>query len=114
MAVNPDGTPTYFNISQPVYNQCLAVMNSAQAAWIQMVAEFGAENLATGISANPAAITAIGLALSQVAQYGSQGSLWTAYEALGQVVCTPAMEPWLTPARIAWMQNKLISVIAGL
>jgi len=112
MAINPDGSSTYFNISQPVYNKCLSTVQKAQAIWVVMIAEFAAENLAMGITSAQAA--AVGAALNQVMVYGSEGSLILAYNALSKVVVTPDMAPFLTPDRIQWMRNKMIQVISSL
>jgi len=112
MALNPDGSSTYFTISQPVYNKCLAVIQKAQATWTLMVAEFAAENLALGITEDQA--KKIGEALNQVMVYGYEGSLHLAYDALSQVVVTSDMAPFLTDDRIQWMRNKMIQVMSSL
>jgi hypothetical protein len=114
MPYNPDGSPTYFtDISQGTYNHCLSVVKNAQAAWTLMVAEFAAENIAKGITQAGKTLL-IGEALNDVAKYGSQGSLWQAYNALSEVKITPEMAPYLTADRIQWMKNKMISVISQL
>lgn len=113
MALNPDGTPTYFPLPQEAYDECLAIVQQAQIVWSLMVAEFAAENIAMGITqANKTALIAD--ALYQVAVYGSQGSLWQAYAALSAIQVTPEMAPFLTDNRIQWMKNKMITIISEL
>jgi hypothetical protein len=112
MALNPDGTPTYFPLPQAGYDECLDIVKQAQVMWQTMVAEFAAENLAMGITETQAA--SIGAALNQVMVYGSEGSLWLAYGALSKVIITPQMAPFLTETRIQWMRNKMITVISQL
>jgi hypothetical protein len=116
MALNPDGSPTYFPLSGPVgqatFNKCLSIVQQAQATWTALVGEFAAENLAMGITSEQAAL--IGNALNQVMTYGAEGSLWLAFNALSQVQVTPEMDPFLTADRIQWMKNKLIGVISQL
>jgi hypothetical protein len=112
MAVNIDGSSTYFNISQPVYNKCLSTIQKAQATWILMVAEFAAENLALGITSDQA--LKVSAALNEVMFYGSEGSLHLAYEALSRVQVTDDMVPFLTADRIQWMRNKMIQVMSSL
>lgn len=112
MAINPDGTPTYFNLPQYAYDKCLSVVQKAQSTWTILVAEFAAENLALGITKDQAVL--VGTALNQVMVYGAEGSLWLAYAALSEVVVTPEMAPFLTQDRVQWMRNKMIQVISGL
>lgn len=113
MALNPDGTPTYFPIPQASFDRCLAIVQKAQVVWTLMVAEFAAENIAMGITqANKTALIAD--ALYTVAVYGSQGSLWQAFAALSAVKVTPEMAPFLTNDRIQFMKNKMITVISQL
>jgi hypothetical protein len=50
-------------------------------------------------------------ALEDVYYYGTAGALWLCYQALGEVVITPEMAPYLTADRILWMRNRLITVI---
>lgn len=113
MALNSDGSETYFTqIPQGPYNQCLSIVQLAQATWTLTVAQFAAENLAMGISEEQGQL--ISSALNQVMTYGSEGSLKLAYSALSQVVITPQMAPFLTEERIQWMRNKMITVMAKL
>lgn len=78
-----------------------------------MVAGFAAENIAMGITSAGKTLLISG-ALYEVAVYGSQGSLWQAYNALSNVKITPEMAPFLTDARIQWMKNKMIAAISTL
>lgn len=113
MAIGWNGTPTYFPMPQAAYNQCLAIVLSAQAAWAGMVQQFAAENIAMGIT-QAGKTQLISDALEQVLVYGSSGSLWQAYAALNEVVVTPEMAPYLTEERIQWMKNIMIQAISGL
>jgi hypothetical protein len=113
MAINPDGSQTYFPLSQEAFNECLAMVQQAQAQWLAVVSEFAAENVAMGITAS-GKTALIGSTLANVAVYGGEGSLWEAYNALGQIVCTPQMAPFLTEDRIKWMMNKMIQIIGKL
>lgn len=113
MALNPDGTQTYFPLPQQAYDQCLAIVQQAQIVWTLMVAEFAAENIAMGIT-QAGKTGLIADALYQVAVYGSQGSLWQAYAALSAVQVTPDMAPFLTDDRIQFMKNKMIIIISQL
>ena len=108
MAKNPDGSDTYFQqIPQQSYNRCLQIVSNAQKEWAALVAGFAAENIAMGITQAGKTLL-ISDALYKVAVYGSQGSLWQAYNALSEVVVTPEMAPFLTADRIQWMKNKMI------
>jgi hypothetical protein len=113
MATGYNGIPTYFNISQPLYNECLGVVQAAYASWTGMVQQFAAENIAMGISQN-GKTQLIADALYQVMVYGSAGSLWQAYAELSNVVITPEMAPYLTEARIDYMRNVMIQMISQL
>lgn len=112
-AKNPDGSDTYFDLNQNVYNKCLLTVQNAQKAWASMVAGFAAENIAMGITqAGKTAL--IGAALNEVAVFGAQGSLWQAFQALDRVKVTSDMAPYLTADRIQWMRNKMIEAISNL
>lgn len=113
MAKNPDGSDTYFPLPQQSYDRCLQIVTNAQKEWATLVAGFAAENIAMGITQAGKTLLISG-ALYQVAVYGSQGSLWQAYNALSNIVVTPDMAPFLTDARIQWMKNKMIEAISGL
>lgn len=113
MAKAADGTQTYFNIPQPTYDKCFALVQNAQKIWSLMVAEFAAENIAMGITQSGKS-GLIADALFTVATYGSQGSLWQAYNALSTVKVTPEMAPYLTADRIQFMKNKMIQIIGQL
>lgn len=113
MAIGWNGTPTYFPMPQAAYNQCLAIVLSAQAAWAGMVQQFAAENIAMGITQAGKTLL-ISDALQTVNSYGCTGSLWQAYNALSQVKITPEMAPFLTEDRINWMRNQLIQAIGNL
>jgi len=112
-AKNPDGSLTYFDLDQNVYNKCLSTVQKAQQTWTMLVAGFAAENIAMGITQS-GKTGLIAKALNQVAVYGSQGSLWQAYNALSEVKVTPEMAPYLTDDRIQWMKNKMIQAISSL
>jgi hypothetical protein len=113
MATAANGQPTYFPIPQASYDACVHIVTAAQIAWVQMVTQFAAENIAMGITqAGKTAL--IGQALQEVNTYGSTGSLWQAYGALSNVVVTPDMAPFLTTDRIAWMKNQMIQAISNL
>lgn len=113
MAKNPDGSDTYFPIPQQSYNRCLQIVTNAQKQWAQLVAGFAAENIAMGITQEGKTLL-ISKALYEVAVYGSQGSLWQAYDALSRVDITPEMAPFITEERIQWMKNKMIESISNL
>ena len=113
MAIGFNGQPTFFSLPQTAYNECVEIVQQAQAAWVGMVTQFAAENIAMGIT--QAGMTlAVSNALQQVNMYGSMGSLWQAYAALSDVVFTPEIAPFLTAARIQWMKNQMIQVISEL
>lgn len=113
MATAANGQPTYFPIPQQSYNVCVSIVQAAQNAWLQMVTQFAAENIAMGIT-QAGKTGLIGNALQQVNTYGAVGSLWEAYAALSNVVITPQMAPFLTADRIQWMKNQLIQAIGNL
>lgn len=113
MAIGFNGNPTYFNIPQAEYNACLSIIATAQSQWVEMVAQFAAENLAMGIT-QAGKTGLIADALQIVNTYGSTGSLWQAYNALNDVVITQDMAPYLTEDRIQWMKNVLIQTISNL
>lgn len=113
MAKNPDGSDTYFPLPQGPYNRCLQIVSNAQKQWAMLVAGFAAENIAMGITQAGKTLL-VSDALYEVAVYGSQGSLWQAYNALSKVKVTPEMAPFLTEARIQWMKNKMIEAISAL
>lgn len=113
MAIGYNGQPTFFPLPQEAYDECLGIVRQAQTAWVGMVSQFAAENIAMGIT--QAGMTlAVSDALQEVNMYGSTGSLWQAYAALSKVVVTPGMAPFLTAARIEWMRNQLVQAISGL
>jgi hypothetical protein len=113
MAITSDGTPTYFTLTQELYNEALAEVQAAQLAWTTLITEFAAENIAMGIIQEQK-IVLIGTTLEQVNLYGSQGALAQAYTQLNEVVPTPEMAPYLTNDRIKWMCNKIIQVLGTL
>lgn len=113
MAVNSLGIQTFFPIPQPVFNECAGIVSLALNYWQQMIITFAAENIAMGIT-QAGKTQLISDALYQVSVYGSQGSLWQAYNALSEVVVTPEMAPFLTQDRISWMRNSMITIIAML
>lgn len=113
MAIGWHGIPTYFTLTQPQYDACAEIISAAQAAWIGMVTQFAAENLAMGIT-QAGKTGLIADALQQVMVYGSSGSLWQAFAALSEVVVTPEMAPYLTQDRIEWMKNVMIQAISNL
>lgn len=113
MATTVTGT-TYFTISQPVYNECLAIVQQAQAKWSALVQQFAAENIAMGISSNPAMVKLIADTLQTVNYYGTAGSLWEAYNSLSNITVTAEMAPFLTQARLDWMRNQMIQVLSAL
>src|SRR5271166_4935951 len=88
------GIPLYFNIPIQEYVACLEIIQAAQNTWIQMVAQFAAENIAMGIT-QAGKTGLIANALQTVNNYGVTGSLWQAYSALNNVVITPEMSPFL-------------------
>jgi hypothetical protein len=113
MAIASNGQPTYFPIPQQSYDMCVSIVTAAQLAWVQMVTQFAAENIAMGIT-QAGKTSLIGNALQQVNTYGSVGSLWEAYAALSYVIITPEMAPFITADRINWMRNQLIQAIGNL
>lgn len=113
MAVTSLGTQTFFPLPQASYNQCTLIVQTALSYWQQMIVIFAAENIAMGITQAGKTLL-IANAMEQVAIYGSQGSLWQAYNELSNVVITPEMAPFLTEARIQWMRNQMITIIAML
>lgn len=113
MALNPDGSATYFPLPQDAFNRCLQIVSNAQKQWAMLVAGFAAENIAMGIT-QAGKTQLIGNALNQVAVYGAQGSLWLAFAELSNVKVTPEMAPFLTADRIEWMKNKMIQAISSL
>lgn len=112
-ARNPDGSYTYFDLDQNLYNKCLSTVVKAQQTWATLVAGFAAENIAMGVTQTGKA-GLIGNALNEVSMYGAQGSLWQAFLAIDRVVVTPEMYPYLTKDRLEWMKNKMIEVIGNL
>lgn len=113
MATNSLGLTTYFPIPQAAFNECATIVQLALSYWQQMVIMFAAENIAMGIT-QAGKTQLISNALEEVLVYGSQGSLWEAYNALNGVIITPEMAPFLTADRIEWMRNQMITVIAML
>lgn len=113
MAITSFGTQTYFPLPQNAYNECAAIVTTALSYWQQMIVIVAAENIAMGITQAGKTLL-ISNAMEQVALYGSQGSLWEAYNALNDIVVTPEMAPFLTADRIQWMRNQMIAVIAML
>lgn len=103
----------FFKIPDPQYNACMQIVNNAIAAWRSLVVTVAAENIAMGIT-QAGKTQLISGALEEVMFYGQTGSLWEAYNALSRVVITPQMAPFITEARIEWMKNELIQVIASL
>jgi len=113
MAINGLGIQTFFPIPQQEYEECAEIIQLAFNYWQQMMITFAAENIAMGITqANKTQLIAD--ALQEVMTYGAAGSLWQAYNALSNVKITPEMAPFLTEARIEWMRNSMITVIAML
>jgi hypothetical protein len=113
MAVNSLGIQTYFPLTQPQFDECVNIVETALQYWNVMMVTFAAENVAMGIT-QAGKTQLISDALEQVALYGSQGSLWLAYNALSQIQITPEMAPFLTAERVEWMQNQMITIIAML
>lgn len=103
----------FFGIPDLEYNECLAIVSAAQAAWINIVKTVAAENLALGITQS-GKTQLIADACNQVMVYGSSGSLWLAYNELNNIKITPEMAPYLTEDRIQWMRNQLIQAISSL
>jgi hypothetical protein len=103
----------FFGIPDAEYDVCVTIMQAAISAWQNLVITVAAENLAMGITQS-GKTQLIADALEQVMTYGSCGSLWLAYNALSEVEITPEMSPYITEARVQWMKNQLIQVIANL
>lgn len=113
MSYNTSGIGPYFPIPQDELAEAQLLLVAAQQAFMGLVAEFTSENYCMGITTNPYE-QQIADALEEVYYYGTAGALWLAYQALGQVVLTPEMSPFLTADRITWMRNRLIQVISTL
>jgi hypothetical protein len=113
MAVNSLGITTFFPLTQGQFNQCYGIVETALNYWNVMMATFAAENIAMGIT-QAGKTQLISQALEEVALYGSQGSLWLAYDALANITLTDEMAPFLTVDRINWMRNGMIVIIAML
>lgn len=103
----------FFGIPDGPYNRCLQIANNARNAWINLVMEVAAENIAMGITAQ-GKTKMIADTLMPVMMYGNTGSLWEAYNALNEIVITQDMYPYITEARREWMKNQLIQIIASL
>jgi hypothetical protein len=112
--------PTFnTNIPQSAMAQCYALAVAASGVvpsyqgFQHLSFCFVAENIAEGITnTNKGPIVAA--ALQPVMIYGQYGALWEATDALGSVVVTPQMAPFLTQARVDWLKNQLQKVIASL
>lgn len=103
----------FYNIPDPQFNRCVQIVNNAINAWRNLVVTVAAENVAMGITQqNKTKLVAD--TMEQVMLYGQTGSLWQAYDALNSIVITPEMAPYITPARVEWMKNQLIQIIASL
>src|SRR5579871_4960733 len=105
MSYNTSGTGPYFPIPAPILAEAKVLLAAAQAAFMQLVAEFTAENYCMGVTQSGKS-KLIADALINVYYYGTAGALWLAYQELGNLVITPEMAPFLTQDRITWMRNR--------
>lgn len=103
----------FFHIPDHQFNICLNIATNAMNAWRTLVLTVAAENIAMGITSS-GKTKLIADTLSQVAIYGSTGSLWEAYYALNAIKVTPEMAPYITQARIDWMRNQLVQILSGI
>jgi hypothetical protein len=103
----------FFHIPDPTYNRCIQIVNNAVNAWHNLVVTIAAENVAMGIT-QQGKTKLIADIMMPIMMYGQTGSLWQAYEALGQLKITPDMAPFITEARRAWMKDELIRIMSTL
>jgi hypothetical protein len=103
----------FFGIPDAEYNVCVGIVNNAINAWRGLVVTVAAENVAMGIT-QQGKTKLIADAMAPIMNYGNSGSLWEAYNALSQIQITPEMHPYITAARVEWMKNQLITIIAAL
>jgi hypothetical protein len=112
MATGFGGNPTFFPLTQAQYNGSLALVQAAQNGWAGLVQGFAAENQALGITTTQMQL--IQSVLLPVNTYGQDGLLLLAFQTLGTITPTDDMAPFLTDARINYMQNQVIQLIATL
>jgi hypothetical protein len=111
--------PTFFGIPQSSMAKCYLLALGAAGAvpsyqgFQHLAFCFVAENIAMGITDTNKGPLIAG-ALEQVMVYGQYGALWEATDALGAVVLTPEMIPFLTQNRINWMKNQIQEIISNL
>jgi hypothetical protein len=103
----------FANIPDVPYARCQQIVNNAMVAWHNLVVTVAAENIAMGITQQQKT-KYISDTLMKVMMYGQTGSLWEAYNELNNIKVTPDMAPFITQARIEWMKNQLIDIIASL
>lgn len=111
--------PTFFNLPQPTMAACYVLAIAAAGVvpsykgFQHLAFCFVAENIAMGIT-NTNKGPLVASALQPVMVYGQYGALWEATDALGYVVLTQEMEPYLTAARVNWLKNQMQQIISGL
>jgi hypothetical protein len=103
----------FFGIPDVEYDACMVIVNNAINAWRNLVVTVAAENVAMGITQQDKT-KLVADTLAPVMYYGQSGSLWEAYNALSAIQITPEMSPFITEARMEWMKNQLIIIIASL
>jgi hypothetical protein len=103
----------FFGIPDVPYARCQQIVTNAINGWHNIVVTVAAENVAMGIT-QQGKTKYIADIMMPVMMYGQTGSLWEAYNALNKIKVTPDMAPYITEARIEWMKNQLIQIIASL
>jgi len=85
----------------------------ARVAFDDLLNKFAGENVVAGVTA-AGKTKILSDAFSEVARYGSQGSLWEAYVAIEKIKITPEMAPYFTETRKQEMKNQIIQIISSL
>lgn len=78
-----------------------------------LMKEFVCENIAMGITSTRKT-KLIADTLIDVQRYGEVGSLYECYKALESITLTPEMAPFLTEARLHYLKNRIVEVLATL
>lgn len=104
---------TTFGLPDYAITAALPTVQAAQAKFQLLVQQYIAANIVRGITTS-GKVALIGNAVGQVAFWGAQGSLWQCYKAVGAIVITPEMAPFLTEDIREEFKNKLIAIISSL
>ena len=90
-----------------------AKIKKARNAFDEMINRYGGENVIMGIT-SAKKTKLISDVLEDVSRYGSQGSLWEAYNALSKIKITNEMAPFFTEIKRQEMKNKIIEILSSL